>query len=153
MKKHLLTFSLLLLYTKIYGSKPHLSFCCELKGKEFSELFSDSALVRQLVEMQVSVRIGLHDFSSGRTLTIQRLNQAGIPVFAWLLLPEEDGYWFNMHNGDKAEKRYDDFKKWTSDNNLKWEGIGIDLEPSIDEAKMAFTHPWKLVWKVYQNDL
>jgi hypothetical protein len=131
MKKLILLFSLTLLFTSGYGAKPNISFCCELPDKEFNELFADSTLINELVEMKASIRIGLHDFNPGRTTTIQRLNNAGIPVVAWLLLPEEDGYWFNLHNGDKAEKRYADFRKWTSENHLKWIGIGIDLEPDI----------------------
>jgi hypothetical protein len=151
MKRLVLLFSLSLLLTLGYGAKPHLSFFCELHGKEFNELFADSTLIRELVEMQVSLRIGLHDFSPERTRTIQKLNKAGIPIVAWLLLPEEDGYWFNMHNGEKVEKRYDDFKKWTAENQLKWAGIGIDLEPDINDGKLAFSHPWKLAWKVYKR--
>lgn len=130
-------------------SRPKISFACELKGKEFSRLLSDSALVKELKEMKVSLRIGLPDFLPERTLTIQKLNSAGIPIYAWLLLPEEEGYWFNMRNGDKAIRKYEEFKKWTSDNQLKWEGIGIDLEPDINDAKLAFKHPWKLAWKAY----
>lgn len=151
MKKYLLTLSLLVLVTFSFASRPGFSFFCELPSKQFNELFSDSALIRQLVRMQASVRIGLHDFSPERTLTIQKLNQAGIPVVAWLLLPEEDGYWFNMHNGEKALKRYADFKSWTAENQLKWEGIGIDIEPDMNDAKLAIKHPWKLGWKVYKR--
>jgi len=101
--------------------------------------------------MKAAVRIGLHDFSPERTITIQKLNQAGIPIVAWLLLPEEDGYWFNMHNGEKTVKRYNDFKSWTIENHLKWEGIGIDIEPDMNDGKLAITHPWKLAWKVYKR--
>jgi hypothetical protein len=151
MKRLFLLFSLSLLPSFGYAGRLHLSFFCELKGKEFNELFADTALIRELVEMKVALRIGLHDFSPERTSTIQRLNKAGIPLFAWLLLPEEDGYWFNMHNGEKAENRYDLFKKWTSDNNLKWAGIGIDIEPDMNDAKLALSHPWKFAWKVYKR--
>jgi hypothetical protein len=151
MKRLITIFTFLLFFQSGFGSDPHLSFFCELKGKEFNELFADTALIRELVEMKISVRIGLHDFSPERTRTIQKLNQAGIPLFAWLLLPEEEGYWFNVKNGDKARKRYDDFTKWTIENNLKWDGIGIDIEPDMNDAKMALSHPWKLAWKVYKR--
>jgi len=151
MKRAALLFSFSLLLNMVYGGNPHLSFFCELPEKEFTELFSDSSLISELVEMQVSLRIGLHDFGEARTLTIQKLNKAGIPVFAWLLLPEENGYWFNMHNGEKAQKRYEDFKKWTTENQLTWEGIGLDLEPDMNDAKLAMTHPWKFGWKAYKR--
>lgn len=151
MKKLVLSIFLILSLTLAYAVKPHFSFFCELQGKEFSELFADSALINQLVKMKVAVRIGLHDFSPERTMTIQKLNQAGIPIVAWLLLPEEEGYWFNMYNGAKAEKRYADFKAWTAENNLKWEGIGIDLELDINDAKLAISHPLQLAWKAYKR--
>lgn len=151
MNKLKLSVFLLLFCTFSYGAKPRYSFFCELPGKEFSELFSDSMLIKQLVKMQASVRVGLHDFSDERTKTIQKLNSAGIPVVAWLLLPEEDGYWFNMYNGPKAEKRYSDFQIWTKANQLKWKGIGIDLELDINDAKLAVKHPLKLAWKAYKR--
>ena len=151
MKRSVLFLTVSLLFNVINGGTPHLSFFCELPEKEFNQLFADSSLIRELAEMQVSLRIGLHDFGKGRTEVIQKLNRAGIPVYAWMLLPEEEGYWFNMHNGDKARKRYDDFKKWTTENNLKWEGTGLDIEPDMNDAKMALSHPWKLAWKVYKR--
>jgi hypothetical protein len=151
MKRIALLFSCSLLINILYGGNPHISFFCELPEKEFTELFADSSLINELSEMRVSLRIGLHDFGTDRTSTIKRLNQAGIPVYAWLLLPEEDGYWFNMNNGIKAQKRYEDFQKWTRENQLKWEGIGLDLEPDMNDTKLLMTHPWKLGWKAYKR--
>ena len=151
MKRLLILLSLSIVLSFCYAGRPHLSFFCELQGKEFNELFADSSLICELVRMQVSLRIGLHDFSPERAKTIQKLNKAGIPLVAWLLLPEEDGYWFNMHNWEKADKRYEVLKKWTSENNLKWAGIGIDIEPDMNDAKLALSHPWKLAWKVYKR--
>ena len=99
--------------------------------------------------MQVPLVVGLMDFSSERTAAIRMLNEAGIPMVAWLLLPPEEGYWFNMYNGNKAIRRYSDFKEWTKQNRLIWKGIGIDLEPDIKDAELALTHPFRMVWKAY----
>lgn len=147
----LLSISLALNYSVLLGNNPRISFFCELPESEFSALFADSALISELTEMKVALRIGLHDFGMDRTITIRRLNQAGIPLYAWLLLPEEEGYWFNMNNAEKAEKRYQDFKKWTSGNQLKWEGIGLDMELDINDAKLLMTSPWKFAWKAYKR--
>jgi hypothetical protein len=149
MKRTALLFSFAALVNIVFGGKPHLSFFCELPEKEFTMLFADSSLINELSEMRISIRIGLHDFGKERTTTIKKLNQAGIPVYAWLLLPEEDGYWFNMYNGIKAQNRYNDFKKWTAENQIKWEGIGLDLEPDMNDAKLLMTHPWKFGWKAF----
>ncbi len=130
---------------------PGISFFCELQDNEFNDFFADTSLIRELTEMNAALRIGLHDFSPERAMTIRKLNEAGIPVVAWLLLPERDGYWFNMYNGEKASKRYDDFILWTQENDLKWDGIGIDMEPDMNDGRLIFTHPLKLAWKVYKR--
>ena len=151
MRKTVVLIIVSLLLNTAFGSTPRLSFFCELPEKEFIKLFDDSSLIKEMAEMNLSIRIGLHDFGTGRTDVIQRLNKAGIPVYAWMLLPEWDGYWFNMHNGEKALKRYEDFQKWTKENQLKWAGIGLDIEPDMNDAKLALTHPWKFAWKTYKR--
>jgi hypothetical protein len=151
MKKGLVIVTVLIIFSLNCFSKPKVSFFIELKGIELEKLFADTTLFSQLAELNSTLRIGLLDYSPGCTNTIKKLNAAGIPVIAWLLLPEEDGYWFNMYNGDKAAKRYEDFKIWTAANNLKWEGVGIDLELDFNDAKMAVRHPLKVVWKAYKR--
>jgi hypothetical protein len=151
MKKLSISLLLGIVINVMVTSKPAISFFCELQGPEFNNFFSDTSLIRKLADMHAALRIGLHDFSPERAMTIQKLNEAGIPLVAWLLLPEEDGYWFNMYNGKKALARYDEFISWTKENNLKWDGIGIDIEPDMNDGKLFFSHPWKLAWKVYKR--
>ncbi len=130
---------------------PEISFFVEMPGDNIEQLFDDSSLVSQLVKMKASLRIGILDFSTERTRVIQKLNKAGIPVTAWLLLPQDEGYWFNAGNADQASSRYDNFREWTRRNNLKWAGIGIDLEPDMNDIKQMMVHPWKIAWKVYKR--
>jgi hypothetical protein len=151
MKKLLLLTGFLFLFCISGISKPKISFFIELKGTELQKLFADTTLFAQLKELNSTLRIGILDFSPEFTSTIIKLNEAGIPVIAWLLLPEEDGYWFNMKNGEKAKSRYEDFKKWTATNNLKWRGVGIDLELDFNDAKLMVKHPLKIAWKAYKR--
>jgi hypothetical protein len=151
MVRDLTVITFLFIFSLAGYSKPKISFFIELKGTELQKLFADSALIPELIKMNSTLRIGLIDFSPECTGTITKLNKAGIPVIAWLLLPEEEGYWFNMNNGEKAAKRYEDFKLWTALNNLKWKGIGIDLELDFNDAKMIVRHPLKLAWKAYKR--
>ena len=151
MKRILAIYFLVLISFIAAYSQPKISFFVELKGVDQQKLFSDLSLISDLKKMKSSVRLGLLDFSPDCTQTVQQLNNAGIPVYAWLLLPEEDGYWFHMKNGEKALKRYADFKQWTAENNLKWKGIGIDLELDFQDARMMVKHPVKLIWRVYKR--
>jgi hypothetical protein len=41
--------------------------------------------------MQASISLGLLDLSPLRAAVVHKLNEAGIPVVAWLLLPVQEG--------------------------------------------------------------
>ncbi|HEU0299702.1 MAG TPA: hypothetical protein VFR37_09615 [Longimicrobium sp.] len=127
------------------GSPPRLSFFCELRGPELVQLFDDERLIPLLLRLEATVTIGLVDLSRERGEVVRRLNQAGVPVAAWLLLPEESGYWCNAHNPTEAWERYGDFHAWTLANGLRFERVGIDIEPNIDEVRAVRQRPLALL--------
>lgn len=127
------------------GGWPSLSFFCELRGPELVRLFEDHTLVPLLRRLKATVTIGLVDLSRERAEVVRRLNREGLPVAAWLLLPEESGYWCNAHNPGEAWERYGDFVAWTRANGLRWERVGIDIEPNIDEVRAVRQRPLALL--------
>jgi hypothetical protein len=76
---------------------------------------------------------------------IHRLNDAGVPVTAWMALPKEQGYYLNAGNEPQAAARFADFQRWTADNRLRWAAIGLDIEPNIQEFAAMRNHKLKLV--------
>ncbi len=58
-------------------------------------------------------------------------------MIAWLLLPEEEGYWFNIDNHEQATARYAAFREWTKKNKLHWVGIGLDIEMDINDMRQV----------------
>jgi hypothetical protein len=123
------------------GGWPTLSFFCELRGPELVRLFENPELIPLLQRLKATVTIGLVDLSRERAEVVRRLNRMQVPVAAWLLLPEESGYWFNAHNAREAWERYGDFIAWTRAHGLHWERVGIDIEPNIDEVRMVRQRP------------
>lgn len=115
--------------------KPKLTFFCELPGNELARLFDGRFIIDDLRDLDATLSLGILDFSEERAKVVQRLNKAGLPVIAWLLLPEEDGYWFNAENYDQAAARYVTFKAWTDQYDLKWSGVGLDIEPNINDMR------------------
>lgn len=113
----------------------NLTFFCELEGSELSSLFSDQKVVDQLKELNAQISMGILDFTPERAAVVKQFNKTGIPVIAWLLLPKEQGYWFNVSNAPAAASRYGDFKKWSARNRLRWAGIGLDIEFDIRLAQ------------------
>lgn len=123
---------------------PRLTFFCELDEAGLDELFagSDPPVLRQLRELRASVALALVDLSDRRAEVVRRLEHAGIPVAAWLLLPEEEGYWLNARNVAQARERYDRFRAWTRRHALRWARVGVDIEPNIQEVRAARHNPW-----------
>jgi hypothetical protein len=44
-------------------------------------------------------------------------------------LPHEEGYYFTIDNAQRAQERYEEWKAWTAEQVLMWEGVGLDIEP------------------------
>ncbi len=124
---------------------PRLSFACELAAADLTALFADDAVVAHLVGLGASVTLGLLDLSAERAAVVQRLNGAGIPVIAWLLLPLDEGYWLNANNAPSATARYSAFRAWSTEHGLVWAGVGMDLEPDTREIQRFLANRWALL--------
>jgi hypothetical protein len=122
-----------------------LTFFCELYADDLVELFSNSQLIDQLKALRASVSLGILDFSDERAGIVRRLNEKGIPVIGWQLLPVEQGYWYNMANAPQAVKGYEDFLEWTTQHNLRWAGLGLDIEPDFTEFQRLITHKLRVI--------
>jgi len=116
-------------------SKPELTFFSELNSQALKELFSNKEMIKDLQALDAAVSLGILDLSDIRADVVKRLNKANIPVIAWLLLPEEEGYWFNIDNYEQAAARYVSFKAWTTQHDLKWAGVGLDIEMDIQDLR------------------
>ena len=130
------------------AKKPLLSFFNEMEGAEVKKLFSDTSLIPSLLQLNAEIRMGMLDLSPERAAVIKELNKAGIPVVAWLLLPKDEGYWFNSWNGDKAIERYHQVKKWADENGIVFKGIGLDLELDYNDIELWKHNRFKLFHKM-----
>jgi len=129
---------------------PKLTFFSELEEDQLSDVFTDQT-INDLVAMDASISLGLIDLNLQRARLVQKLNQAGIPVIAWLLLPKSQGYWFNLDNADQAQMRYMDFLEWTEEHGLTWDGVGLDIEPDIRDLMSIAKDRQQFFPKVTRN--
>jgi hypothetical protein len=120
---------------------PRLTFFCELDAEPLVALLDDP-LIADLITMKASLSLGILDLSLERAQVVRKLNAAGVPVVAWLLLPKDQGYWFNLYNAPQAVARYQDFMAWTAEHELKWDGVGLDIEPDMREMMQISTREW-----------
>ncbi len=120
-------------------SQPALTFFCELAPEPLSKLFDGRFVIDDLKALDANLSLGILDLSEERAELVKRLNKAGVPVIAWLLLPETEGYWFNPDNHDKAAARYVAFKAWTTQYDLQWAGIGLEFQMDINDLRTAIS--------------
>lgn len=148
MQKYLISISLYIFCSISSIAQPRISFFNEMKSDGLSGLFKDSTLIPTLQKLHAEIRMGILDLTQQRVKIIKSLNEAKIPVVAWLLLPEEKGYWFHSGNGDMALERYKEIKAWADENQIIFSGIGIDLELDMNDMKLLQSNPMKLLGKL-----
>ncbi len=126
-------------------AQPQLTFFCELEADALQALITASSVIDDLAALKASVSLGILDLRPGRAAVVRCLNEAGIPVIAWQLLPQEQGYWFNLGNAPQAVARYADFRAWTAEHGLRWAGVGVDVEPDIREIQQLSANRRRLL--------
>jgi hypothetical protein len=126
------------------GVPPNLAFaCCDQGIEEMQALFNHQDVIADLRDLHAEIAIPILDFSPERAAAVHRLNQAGIPVIAGLLLPKE-GHYFSADNEPAAAVRFAAFDAWSRNHGLRWNGVGLDIEPNFAELATLRSHPWRL---------
>ena len=105
-----------------------LNFFCTLEAKALARLFEDRFVLDDLKSLGAGVSLAVMDFSNERARAVQLLNKLGIPVIAWLMLPQEHHYWFTLSNSGLALEHYQQFKQWSQHKKLNWVGIGLCIK-------------------------
>jgi hypothetical protein len=126
-------------------SPPRLSFACELDAPRLSELFANRAVIADLQALGAHVALMLSDLTDERAAVVRRLNSEGIPIVGIPLVPLEDGYYFTIDNAERAEASYQEWKAWTAQHGLQWEGVGLDIEPDAHFYLQIMSNPWGLL--------
>jgi len=147
--KKIITLSFVLFSFSQLKAQRVISFFNELKSPELVELFKDSTIIPNLKALHGEIRMGTLDLTPERAAIMKKLNEAGVPVVAWLVLSEADGYFSNSINADLSQKRYYEIKAWAKQNQIKLKGIGLDFEIDMNDLKLAKTNPFKLAYKMF----
>jgi hypothetical protein len=133
------------------GTRPQLMFaCCDQGTKTLNNLFADPTVLADLKELHAGLAISLNDLSAERARVVRDLNEASIPVVAWLVLSPEQGYYVNASNAPQTAERFAEFESWSKDNNLHWDAVGLDIEPNFEEFQGA---KWRIAWTLFKRSL
>ena len=56
----------------------------------------------------------------------------------------EQGFYFNAENAPEAAARFAAFDAWSREQGLRWDGVGLDIEPNFAELVSLKGHRWRL---------
>jgi hypothetical protein len=127
------------------AGRPELIFACDRQTKDLDSLFTPQ-LIDDLKELGAGIALSTEDFSPERAVVVRKLNAAGIPMTAWIALPKDQGYYVNVSTEPQTAARFAEFDKWTTDNGLKWEAVGLDIEPTLNDYSKLMGHKGQLLW-------
>jgi hypothetical protein len=128
---------------------PSLTFFVELSGQPLYALLQRPDLIAGLKRLNAGVAMAMIDLCPDRLAAIRLLVEAEIPVHAWLVLPEEEGYWFTADNAPLAVKRYHEVHAWIQRHGLSIDTLGLDVETphqdSVALLEMGRQALWSLI--------
>ncbi len=137
--------------------RPSLIFFSELEGLAFQRLLAEPGVLEELAAQDYGVALAMLNLCDEHANGVRLLNQRGIRVVAWLLLPPSEGLWFNLQNYPQAVERYRAFRAWAQQHQLHFDAVGLDIEPPISEV--LHIQQWGLrdvvrrVWLARENVL
>jgi hypothetical protein len=133
------------------GKQPsQLVFACDRPTSQLAALFTPQ-LIADLKALHAGIALSIEDFSPARAQVVQQLNAAGIPMTAWIVLPKEQGYYVNASNAAQTAERFEGFDKWTTANGLRWQAVGLDIEPNYSEFADFHGHKLRLAWTLIKR--
>jgi hypothetical protein len=113
--------------------RPRLIFFTELASEALIGLLRQPELLDRLVAERYGVALSVARLDEARARAARLLNAQGVPLIAWLVLPPEAGFAFNLQNYPQAIAHYRAFRAWTLEHELVFEAVGLEIEAPPDE--------------------
>lgn len=121
-----------------HTSQPKLTFFAELPPAELAAVLqaecAGQTVLDVLARRGAGVAVAMLDLSAERAQSMRLLQQCGVAVTAWLVLPEHDGYWLTADNADLAHARWHEVQRWAVQHGVILAGVGLDIESPHDDA-------------------
>jgi hypothetical protein len=113
--------------------RPRLIFSTELAGEALLATLCAPGALDMLTAQGCGVAMPLPLLDDAAAAAARLLNQHGIATVACLRLPAKEGFAFNLQNYPRALSCYQDFHAWARQHGLRFEAVGLSMEPPLDD--------------------
>jgi hypothetical protein len=86
---------------------------------QMQSVLTNPDVIANLKSLHAGLAVAILDFTPERGELVRRLNRYGIPVFASLSMPPEQGSYFNAENAPQAAARFAAFDAWSREQGLR----------------------------------
>ena len=134
---------------------PRLICSSELDGAALLALLRRPGVLHALAAGGFGVALATIDMGDERAEAVHMLADHGIYTVAWLVLPPSEGYWFNLQNYPQALERYRAFHGWAQARQLRFDAVGIDIEPPVSAGGSVWgaRRLLRQLWQARKNAL
>jgi len=103
----------------------------EKRGETLMELFKKDNLADFLADNNFGVTMAMTRLDENTASVVRYLNDKKVTTTAWIVIEDSEGYWTNKTSIDRTIKKTEAVRKWSKENDLKFKGIGFDLEKPL----------------------
>jgi hypothetical protein len=82
---------------------------------------------------------------------VRSLESQGVPVTAWLLLDDSEGYWLNADNVEQARARFRATAAWATEQSLRLPRIGLDIEFPRADGELLMQERRRGLWELFKR--
>ena len=115
--------------------RPQLIFFAE-RDPELLQRFLQPEVLGELAANGWGLSVALLRLDGRTADLVASVLARDIPVYAWLTLPREEGYWLSTDNWRAAAGLYDRFSCWARDHDLQFSGVVLDMETPYEESQL-----------------
>ena len=117
--------------------RPRLILSTDLAGQDLLATLRTPGLLDLLAAYSYGVALPLAQLDDSAAAAARLLNQHGVAAIACLRLSPEEGFTFNLQNYPLALGCYQDFHTWARRHGLRFEAIGLSIEPPLQDVADA----------------
>lgn len=136
---------------------PNLIFFADSSARELLQLLEEPGVLDTLAGAGWGVAVALDRLDEEHAQAVRTLNRHGVPAVAWLVLPPDAGRTLNLQNYPRAIAGYHALRSWASSCGLRFEAVGLDIEPPLGELDRGGWHTLRAVadrlWLARDNAL
>lgn len=114
--------------------QPIVTYIYNMPSHTLTDFWRDEVYAHLSIH-QMRVCMAIRDTSDLRAEIVRQLNRRRIPVVAWIV-PDEHASArdYRMHDAGAFSERYRHIHQWSVAQGLRWDAIGIDIEPDIRDT-------------------